>query len=300
MPPPGDDGTGVGVYAHSVMTTDPPQPDRHLVRWIVVAGLAALAVGGMMALNFAAPTDSARWERTFTATPNLRVAGDARISVETSDRDDITVSLDADWYGHRSAPSASVDGDTLVLRACDDSFWQSFYWHAHCSADFVIRVPKGMALTARSDRGRAEATGTYAALDIQTDSGRIEVADATSPKVRLRADSGSITFSGTAPSAEIRTDSGSVTIDATTTDLSARTDSGSITADLRGTPNHVKASTDSGSISMTVPLTGYRITTSTDSGRQDIDPRLSSGTSARTIDLSTDSGSITLQGSEAP
>lgn len=280
--------------------THPQHTDRSLTRGVVVTGLVLLAAGGMLALNFAAPSNTARWEKTFTAVDELRIAGDARVSVETWDRDDVAVALDADWYGHRSAPRATMDGGTLVARACDGSFWHNFYWHAYCNAQFVIRVPKGMSLTARGDSGRADVTGTFAALDVRTDSGRIEATDVTTRNLHLRTDSGSVTFSGSSPAADIRTDSGSIRVDGDVADLSARADSGSVTADLRGTPARVAVKTDSGSVRVSVPLTGYRITTSTDSGRQSVDPRLNNGTAKRSIDVSTDSGSITLQGTDTP
>ncbi len=282
------------------MTQAPAPTNAPLIRGLIVAGLVLLMAGGLLAMNFAAPENTARWERTFASVENVRVAGDANVRVETWDRDEMSVSLDAEWYGRRSEPKAVLDGDTLNVRACDGSFWHGFYWHAYCSAEFVIRVPEGTSLVARSDSGRATVSGAYAALEMRTDSGHIEATDVATSGIQLRADSGSVTFTGSAPSAELRTDSGSIRVDAETTDLTARTDSGSITANLRSTPDAVRANTDSGSVAISVPVTGYRITTSTDSGRQDIDPRLSSGTSARTIDVSTDSGSITIEGTEAP
>lgn len=283
------------------MNQAPSPTNAPLIRGLIVAGLILLTAGGLLAMNFAAPENTARWEKTFASVENVRVAGDADIRVETWDRDEMSVSLDADWYGHRSSPKAVLDGDTLLVRACDGSFWHGFYWHAYCSADFVIRVPEGTALTAHTDSGRTAVSGTYTALDVRTDRGPIEATDVTVPHLRLRAHSGSIAFTGSAPTAELRTDSGSIRVDAETTDLTAQADSGSITADIRETPpNRVTATTDSGSVAVSVPLTGYRITASTDSGRQNIDERLSNGTSERTIDLSTDSGSITLEGTEAP
>lgn len=300
MPPPGDDDTGAGIYAHIVMNQAPSTTNAPLIRGVIVAGLILLTAGGLLAMNFAAPENTARWERTFTSVGNVRVSGDANIRVETWDRADTSVSLDAKWYGQRSGPKAVQDGDTLKVRACDGSFWHGFYWHAYCDAEFVIRVPKEISLTTHGDSGRATISGTYAALEARTDSGRIEATDVTAPRLQLRADSGSVAFTGSAPTAELRTDSGSIRVDAETTDLTTRADSGSITADIRSTPNRVKANADSGSITVRVPVTGYRITTSSDSGRQNIDQRLHSGTSERTIDLSTDSGSITLEGTEAP
>ena len=283
------------------MTTDQSAPaNRPLIRGVVVAGLALVAAGGMLALNFGAHKNTESWERTFPAVDNVRVVGNARVRVETWKQDHMSVALDADWYGHRSPPKATVDGDTLVARACDGSFWHNFYWHAYCHADFVIRVPEGTSLTTHSDNRTTTATGTFAALDMRSDSGRIEATDITAPRVSLRTDSGSVALSGSTPSADVRTDSGSIRIDAETTSVNARTDSGSVTADLRGDVTRVAAKTDSGSVSVTVPLTGYRVTTSTDSGRRNIDDRLTNGTSARSIDLSTDSGSITLQASETP
>lgn len=282
------------------MTTTPPPPNRSAIRGVIVAGLIAVTAGSLLALNFAAPTNTARWERTFPATDRLSIVGDSTVRVETWDREDISVALDAKWYGRRSTPKATVKGDTLEARACDGSFWHSFYWHAHCSADFVIRVPEGMTLTAHGNNGHATIRGRFADLDVSTDRGQIDAEDVISPRVNLHTDSGAIAFTGTAPIAEIDTDRGSIRVDAASTDLNASADSGSITLNLREIPDRVAANTDSGSVSVTVPLSEYRVSASTDSGRQNIDPRLTSGSSSRTIDLSTDSGSITLQGLETP
>jgi hypothetical protein len=185
-------------------------------------------------------------------------------------------------YNWRSKPSGAfyrVEGDQLVLADCG----------RNCTVDFEVVVPAGVPVNGKLDSGDLDVAGV-SSVDVQSDSGRARVED-VSGAVKLRLESGSIDLRDVG---EVKVHSGSGSISGADVrgPVDATSSSGSVDFSL-AQANDVKVSADSGSVELTVPGGPYRVQGNSDSGHREIDVP-TDGSAQHLLDLTTDSGSVTV------
>lgn len=208
------------------------------------------------------------------------------------------------FHGKQPDPNAwdTVDGSVLTLNTtCGPT----------CAVDYTITTPDTVTVTGHLDSGTMDLTG-IAAATLETSSGSIAVHDAAGD-VNAGSDSGELKITDVHGRLNAKTESGSAMIDrvsgATTistdsgavraqglsgTQTSVRTSSGSVRVDLT-TAQDLTAETDSGSLRVSVPSGSYKLTQSTDSGHVDIGIPLDNVNGQHTLQLKTQSGSITVR-----
>jgi hypothetical protein len=184
------------------------------------------------------------------------------------------------WRGNPGDTFYRVDGDQLVLADCGDN----------CSVDFEVVVPAGVPVSGRVDSGGLDIAGV-SSVDVQADSGHARVED-VSGAVKLQLSSGSIDLRDVGE-VSVKSDSGSITGDGVRGPVDVTAESGSVEFAL-SQGNDVRVHADSGSIELKVPGGPYRVEGNSDSGHREIDIP-TDGSAAHTLDLTTDSGSVTVR-----
>lgn len=247
-----------------------------------------LALGGIVLIGIGLTTAFGwGWGSSFDTTKavdttirSVRLDGDAgSIRIRTGTAGSVHQHISYHWRG-KPDDAFRVDGDQLVLADCG----------TNCSADFDVVVPAGVQVFGKLDSGGLDVAGA-GSVDVQAASGHATVADVSGP-VKLRLDSGSIDLHNVGE-VQLHNDSGSVRGEDVRGPADVKTDSGSIRLKLTQAAD-VTAKTDSGSIDLTVPDQGYRVQGDSDSGHRRIDVRRDDS-AAHTLDLTTDSGSVTVR-----
>jgi hypothetical protein len=186
-------------------------------------------------------------------------------------------------YHWRSKPGESffrVEGDQLVLADCGNN----------CSVDYEVVVPPGVPVTGRMDSGGLDVAGV-ASVDVRSDSGHARVEDVPG-LVKLRLDSGGIDLRDVGQ-VQLNADSGSIRGTQVRGPVDVTSSSGSVDFSLTQA-NDVKVKADSGSVDVEVPGGPYRVIGGSDSGHRDIAVP-TDGSAPHTLDLTTDSGSVTVR-----
>jgi hypothetical protein len=175
---------------------------------------------------------------------------------------------------HAPSHSETLVGDRLVLRS--GCAWFVSSW---CSIDYVITVPEGVSVVARSDSGDVSVSNVHGDIQLSSSSGWIEVRDVVAGRAVLDADSGDVTVDGLAADS-----------------IEASSDSGSVTLLLDSSPTSIRATADSGDVQIALPDTpdAYRVDVSSDSGDTSADIRTDPA-SGRSIQASSDSGDVTVR-----
>ncbi|MFJ8541998.1 DUF4097 family beta strand repeat-containing protein [Streptomyces sp. NPDC093586] len=142
----------------------------------------------------------------------------------------------------------SMDGDRLKLRThCSGLV-------ADCATKHRVEVPRGIAVTVKTDDGSVQARGFRDALDIRTADGSVRVSDTTGP-LALHSDDGSLRAKVSSPRVAASTEDGSVRLElgAVPDLVETRSDDGSVTVDLPRATYKVSADSDDGSVHVSVP-----------------------------------------------
>jgi len=188
--------------------------------------------------------------------------------------------IDYHWRGNPGDTFFRVEGDQLVLADCG----------TNCSVDFEVVVPANIPVTGKVDSGGLDIAG-MASVDVRADSGHARVEDVPG-LVKLRLDSGGIDLRDVGE-VQLHADSGSISGTGLRGPADVTSSSGSVELSL-AEPNNVKVKADSGSVEVAVPGGPYRVLGDSDSGHRDIDVP-TDGTAPHTLDLTTDSGSVTVR-----
>ncbi|WP_134323375.1 DUF4097 family beta strand repeat-containing protein [Cumulibacter soli] len=166
---------------------------------------------------------------------------------------------DAIWK--MSAGELTLDTDCGPFSACD--------------IRYEVRVPETTTVTLSGDNGNVTAAGFNTPFAVSTDNGSIQVSD-MSGDLTLNSANGDQTATGV-----------------TSQNVTANAESGAIDLTFAEAPSDVAITTENGSVTLTVPDVAYSVSTITDSG--DIEDSLANDPkSAKTLTVSTESGSITL------
>ncbi|MET8993975.1 DUF4097 family beta strand repeat-containing protein [Amycolatopsis sp. NPDC004169] len=249
---------------------------------LAVGGIVLIGVGLATALGWGWGSD---FENTGTVSQTIRSvkleadSGAVKIrkgSGQTTVREEVSYH----WRSKPSGPFYRVDGDQLVLGSCG----------TNCSVDFEVMVPDGVPVSGNLDSGALDVAG-MSTVDVHVDSGRAQVEDVPGA-VKLFMDSGSTDLRNVGP-VQLRSESGAITGDDVNGPVEVTSSSGSVEFTLVQA-NDVKVHAESGSINLTVPGGTYRVQGGSDSGHRDIGVQ-NDGTAQHVLDLTTDSGSVTVR-----
>jgi putative adhesin len=185
-----------------------------------------------------------------------------------------------------------------------------------CELDATANVPAGLPVTANTDGGNAEVTGTTGAvtlssgggniaaehaagpLALNTSGGNIQVTDLTSATVTATTGGGDIHADGVRSSLVTATTSGG-NIQATgiaAPTVTATTGGGNIEIDFASVPGDVRVNTSGGNITLVLPAgdTKYHVVTHTDGGN--VTNSLPPNSSSRNVITATSGGgNITIR-----
>jgi hypothetical protein len=183
---------------------------------------------------------------------------------------DMTLSRGLESPSH----SETVDGDRLVVRS--HCLWVV---SAFCQVDYVIHVPPGVSVLARTDGGLVAVSNVLGDLDLGSDGGDVTVLGGTSQRVRLESDGGGISVTGLSAAS-----------------IEASDDGGDVFLELETPPMSVDASSDGGDVEIVLPDTpdAYRVDVSSDGGGTEAAVRTDPA-SDRIITASSDGGDVIVR-----
>jgi DUF4097 and DUF4098 domain-containing protein YvlB len=241
-----------------------------------------VAATGLAAWQFGDRDSDDRHQIDDRVTTVQLAANRADISIEVSDDDTTTVQEKRSYWFWKHGDTYSVDDGVLELDG--DCGWQ-------CSADFVVKVPRGTKVTGENGSGDLAITGV-SAVDAKSRSGEIKLSDVTGD-VKLDLTSGDVTVDDVTGKVDVTTNSGDIEANGLKGGpVTAETTSGDMDLELADA-NDVHAKGTSGDIDITAPRDSYKVTTDTRHG--DVDNDLGNSTDAsHTIEATTTSGDIEL------
>jgi Putative adhesin len=263
------------------------------------------AAGAMLALAACDVMEEHRFEQSAVVPEAVRQVGleggAGSVSIDIGSGSTTSIEQTIQYRGDRpTVATHRLEAGTLVLDTdCG----------RHCSADYRVTVPEGVAVTGRVDSGDIDLTGMVS-VDVETGSGIISVADVTG-NVTAETGSGDINARGIGGNVQVHSGSGIITasdVAGTTTaeassgDVNARGVSGNVDVETGSatievalmTPASIKATTGSGDVTLAVAQGHYRVVATTGSGDQHItvpnDP-----SAPNMLEAHTGSGQITIR-----
>ncbi|MGW4809874.1 DUF4097 family beta strand repeat-containing protein, partial [Kitasatospora sp. NPDC004272] len=238
---------------------------------LVCAVLAGAAVAGALLIQ----QESVRERTYFEAVGQLDVdSGPAQVTVRVGGTDRVVVSEKTGWAVRRPVVATRIDAGTMSISVdCPEAR----FLHG-CPVALEIQVPPSTAVHARNGSGRTEFVGLAGSVSAETGSGQIELTGVSGP---IRAKSGSGQIIGTG-------------LSASKAQLSSS--SGAITLQYARPPDEATIRLASGNLVLHLPddRNRYRIDLSSDGGGQTIDRSLQDADSSRLIDVTSASGSVTI------
>jgi hypothetical protein len=248
---------------------------------LALGGIALIGVGLATAFGWGWGSSFSTDTTLTTAIRSVKLEGDSgSVKLRTgTGASTVRQEINYHWRG-KPGDAFHVDGDQLVLADCGNN----------CSADFEVVVPAGIPVTGKLDSGSLDIAGV-SSVDVQSDSGHVKVEN-VSGAVNLRHDSGSIDLRDVG-AVTLHSDSGSIEGRNVRGPVDVTSSSGHIDFAL-AQPNDVKVRSDSGSVELTVPGGPYRVQGNSDSGHRSFEVP-TDGSAAHTIDVTTDSGSVTVR-----
>ncbi|WP_037354299.1 DUF4097 family beta strand repeat-containing protein [Amycolatopsis orientalis] len=251
---------------------------------LALAGIAVIGVG--VAIGFGGWGFGSTVSRDATLTQEIRGvklendSGDVRIrTAPGAARVHQTLRY---HFSGQPGDAYRVEGDQLVILDCG----------RNCTADLELIVPAGIPVTGSSDSGTLDFAGV-GSVDVTANSGAAQVRDVPGP-VKLQLDSGAAELHDVGE-VRVHSQSGRIAGDGLRGPVDVSAGSGRIELSLTQ-PNNVKARADSGRIDVSVPRAGsYQVTGTSDSGRRSIDLPQNSSPDTKTLELNTDSGSVTVK-----
>lgn len=251
---------------------------------LALAGIAVIGVG--VAIGFGGWGFGSTVSRDATLSQEIRGvklengSGDVRIRT-ASGAARVHQTLRYHFSG-QPGDAYRVEGDQLVIVDCG----------RNCTADTELVVPAGIPVTGSSDSGTLDFAGV-GSVDVTADSGRAQVRDVPG-LVKLQLDSGAAELHNVGQ-VQVHSQSGRIEGDGLRGPVDVSASSGRIELAL-AQPANVKAQADSGRVELTVPRGGsYQVTGNSDSGHRSIDVPQNSGPDAKTLEVTTDSGSVTVK-----
>jgi len=243
---------------------------------ILIVGLSLVALvivaGVLFALNFrGGPVDQGE-DLAGGRSVAVDVAN-AALDLRPSDDGEVHVTMRGTYIGPEPRLEVETsEGVTTISGGCPRR------WFTFCSLTVTVRLPASLPMTVEGENGAITASGLTGRLSLGTTNGRIET-DGTRGDIDLRTTNGAI---------QVRR--------ATSADVTATTTNGSVDLGFLDPPADVVARSTNGSVTVRVPVDGvsYFVTARTTNGTTNTDAVPSDRTSARTIDLETTNGSVSV------
>ena len=232
----------------------------------VMAGVTIVAGGLLLSAcdweNFGGKefTDRESFSQPVSEVRFANDSGDVKVTVG----DTFEVRRTGGYQDTKPGKTYRMDGDALVLEECKER---------DCWVSYDVTVPEGTKVSGHLDSGDVELVGV-ASANVAAESGNVTVRD-------VAGDVNATTQSGNVEMSEI---GGAVV---------AGAQSGNVTVGLNKSEG-VTATTESGNVDVTVPDASYQVDIKTE-GDENITNDLGDGTSGPKINLSTESGNVTLR-----
>ncbi len=227
--------------------------------WLIGGSLFSVATIGWGALTavdlLAHERSHTHVEFTQTVTTLDIDNGGGAIRIEGTDGTAAVVDADVSEGLRSGDHSEQIQGDRLVVRATCPGFLSTW-----CGVDYTIRVPRHVAVVARSSDSSVNVTGIDGDLQLHSSDGSVTASDVRS-----------------------------TTVDASSSD-------GRVELALAAPPTQVHATSSDGSVTVIVPNTpdAYRVDASSADGGTDIKVRFDP-TSTRVIDAHSSDGRVTVR-----
>ncbi|MEV7039921.1 DUF4097 family beta strand repeat-containing protein [Amycolatopsis sp. NPDC051061] len=249
---------------------------------LALGGIVLIGVGLATAFGWGWGSDFDNTKTLSETIRSVKLEGDSgSVKIRTgTGPSTVHEKIDYHWRSKPGDTFFHVDGDQLVLSDCGNN----------CSVDFEVVVPAGVPVSGKVDSGGLDIAGV-ASVDVQADSGHARVEDVPG-LVKLRLDSGGIDLRDVGE-VQLHADSGSIKGIGVRGPVDVTSSSGSVDFTL-AQANNVKIKADSGSVDVEVPGGPYRVVGDSDSGRRNIGVP-TDGSAPNTLDLTTDSGSVTVR-----
>ncbi len=179
-----------------------------------------------------------------------------------------------------------------------------------CDISYSIRMPRDARVAVNDDSGDVRVRGTTGIITIEEASGDVHLEDDSGP-VSVDVDSGDSTLSDVTGALRVVSSSGDIDASGLASSIDLGTSSGDVTANYARTDDvkTVHLHSDSGSLKLVIPKDiGAKISATTADGSLDSDflpvhsddsggdTIVTIGNGNATVDLSTDSGDITING----
>ncbi|MFJ6011322.1 DUF4097 family beta strand repeat-containing protein [Streptomyces sp. NPDC092952] len=172
-------------------------------------------------------------------------------------------------------PEWGMRDDTLSLRVKCEALI------SNCSAQYRVKVPRGVAVVVDGDNGEITAAGFRTPLTLRADNGRVSVRDSAGP-LDLSSDNGEILTEGVSARS-----------------VSARSDNGRIRLRFTSAPDRVEAVSDNGSITIDLPpgSTKYAVDAAARNGNASVDvPQVAVGAgSGHVVKVRSDNGQVRVR-----
>ncbi len=189
-----------------------------------------------------------------------------------------TISRQSIWATTRPRIVEEWKGTTLKIDTAHCPTFGFISTPLNCVTNFHISAPQNMTTKLKTGSGDITLKLLHGNQTISTDSGTITIADVQAEDLMATVSSGKINI-----------------LNSQAKHVSATIDSGSIIAHMLNAPVVTRAHASSGNINLTLPgKVAYKVLTTSDSGKRDIQVDQSQQ-SLNVIDVSTDSGSVTIQ-----
>ncbi len=187
---------------------------------------------------------------------------------------DVTIDMTLNRGLEIPSHTETVEGNRLVLRSHCFPLVTAF-----CQVDYVIRVPDGVSVIARSSGGDIAVSDVHGDLDLASSGGSVEVRDVAARWVLLHSHGGDVHAYG------MSADS-----------IEASSNGGSVLLSLSSPPTMVDVSSNGGDIDIELPNTSdaYHVIVSANGGGTSTEIR-TDPTSSRVILAEANGGDVTLR-----
>jgi hypothetical protein len=249
--------------------------------WKVIGGIAAavlLVFGGIQVVVQLAHEEYTVVEEVPAAdVAMLDVRNDAgSVIVRGSDRNSETITVTA-RVSHglrRTGHRQSLQGERLVLESTCPAIFTSF-----CDVRYTVDVPTDIDVVVRGASGSIVVSDVNGDVDLDTDSGGIDVARVEGGLLRMDSDAGSVTATAVG-----------------SPDVEATSDEGGVYVAFTEAPDAVWADSDAGGVEIVLPRGEEEYGVEADSNAGGVDITVDQDPSSpRTITATSDAGGVTVR-----
>ncbi|MEU5161444.1 DUF4097 family beta strand repeat-containing protein [Streptomyces sp. NPDC020875] len=246
------------------------------IRGIVAIGVGGAAMAGLVGCGTADAGDAEVERKAFAFAGDVLTVDvdDSDVTLVPADVTEVKVSRQVDgWelFGDGPDPVWRMEDGRLTLRTGCGGV-------GNCEARHTVEVPRGVALTVKSDNGKVTASGFTGKLDLSTDNGDVVVRDTTG-ELRLSSDNGNVRAEGVSARK-----------------IWADTDNGDLKVRMKGAADQLEASSDNGDVvvELAADRAPYAVTARSDNGSRKVEVPEDDG-SPRVVRATNENGNVTVR-----